>query len=696
MSTVNPPAEVVRGGARIAVQRFGAFLSGMIMPNISAFIAWGLITSLFISTGWLELIPGKPFHWISSLLGGFGNPDLIGWKHAASALVHNADGTTAGQYIGLVGPIITYLLPLLIANQGGRMVYAANPTRGGVVAAVATMGVIVGTTIPMFLGAMIIGPLAGWLCKHMDRLWEGKLKPGFEMLVNNFSGGILGGVLAVAGFFGLSPLVTWVSDGFGSAVNALTKVGLLPLLSIFVEPGKVLFLNNAINHGVFTPLGTEQVRQTGASVLFLVEANPGPGLGLLVAYWLFGVGIAKQTASTAILIQFLGGIHEIYFPYVLMKPKVIAATILGGMAGVTTNVLFHGGLHAPASPGSIFAVLASANPDTLFGTLLSVVISAGVSFFVAGLLLRIDRRRDLAAEAESGDQLAAAVQATQAAKGKESAVLGSVLGGSDQSAQPVQPAENGATVQTQIRTVVFACDAGMGSSAMGASVLRKRLAAAGVTEVTVVNKAIANLAGDEDLIITHRDLTDRARRSAPNAIHVSVENFMNSPKYDDVVRMVVGRADGGRVSSYGLSAGSHPILDPAEVHFAASATRADAIAFAGSRLVATGAVDPEYAAAMAEREQSVSTYMGKLLAIPHGTDEARAAIRRTALVVTRYDEPIDWGGDPVRFVIGIAAIGGEHLELLSHIAVIFSDKMELERLCTAATPDELFALVRVS
>jgi len=530
-STVNEP-----GGARVAVQRFGTFLSGMIMPNIAAFIAWGLITTLFISAGWL----GK-WYPVADMLGGFGDAGKVGWQHAMTTLAQGTDGVTFPQYVGLVSSMITYLLPLLIANTGGRMVYGE---RGGVVASIATMGVIVGTTIPMFLGAMIMGPLAAWIAKQMDKLWDGKIRPGFEMLVNNFSAGILGMLLAIAGFFGFGPVFSAVSAFLGSVVNGLVGVGLLPLLSIIVEPAKVLFLNNAINHGVFTPLGIQQASETGKSILFLIEANPGPGLGVLLAFTFFGVGAAKASAPGAIIIQFFGGIHEIYFPYVLMKPILFLSVIAGGMTGVATNAVFNSGLRFPAAPGSIIAVLLATAPDSYVGVILSVVLSATVSFLLSALFLIRTRKRDLATEG-AGD-LSAAIAATEANKGKESATLGALRTRSgatttDAATRDVEGALGdleGAVATKQLHTIVFACDAGMGSSAMGASVLRNKIKKAGIEGVTVTNKAIANLDGTADLIVTQNQLTDRAKAQAPDAVHVSVDNFMNSPKYDEVVEMV--------------------------------------------------------------------------------------------------------------------------------------------------------------
>ncbi len=417
--------------------------------------------------------------------------------------------------------MILNLLPLLIANTGGRMVYGV---RGGVIGTIATMGVIVGADIPMFLGAMIVGPGAALLMKQIDKIWAGKVKAGFEMLVDNFSGGIVGAGLAIVAFYAIAPAVLALSNFLEGVVNWLVSTGLLPLASIFVEPGKILFLNNAINHGVFTPLGTIQAQEAGKSILFLIEANPGPGLGILLAFTIFGVGLLRASAPGAIIIQFLGGIHEIYFPYVLAKPILVLAAIGGGMTGVLTNVIFGSGLQAPASPGSIVAVIAQTPRDSYVGVILSVLLSASVSFLIASVIIRAGRKRDLEAIATSGDTaLADAVAKNAAGKGSASRV-GDLLGTT--------------ATATRIKSIVFACDAGMGSSAMGATVLRDKLKKAGITGVKVENKAIANLANDVDVVITQTQLTDRAKEKTPSAVHFSVDNFMGSPKYDEVVDLV--------------------------------------------------------------------------------------------------------------------------------------------------------------
>jgi PTS system mannitol-specific IIC component len=468
----------------------------MIMPNIAAFIAWGFITAFFIESGWTP-VPG---------IGGFG-----------------LDSSGAPN-LGLVGPMIRFMLPLLIAMQGGRMVYGV---RGGVVGAVATMGVIISTGQPMFLGAMIMGPLAAWVMKSLDKLWDGKIKPGFEMLVNNFSAGIASAALAVLGFFAFGPVIEQISKALGTGVNWLVTHSLLPLASLLIEPAKVLFLNNAINHGVLTPLGINQAAEQGKSILFLLEANPGPGLGVLLAYTIFGSGQAKSTAPAAAIIHFFGGIHEIYFPYVLMKPLILLATISGGMVGIFTLTIFGAGLRAPAAPGSIIAVLAQTPGNSLIGVILSVLLAAATSFIVGSIILRTGRRKEM--------DLAAATASMESMKGKKSSVSDVLAQQFEADAATAEEAHEAKSRRQPIHRIVFACDAGMGSSAMGASILRNKVKKAGFDDVTVVNLAIANLTDDVDLIVTHQDLTQRARSMSPSAQHVSVDNFMNSPKYDAIV-----------------------------------------------------------------------------------------------------------------------------------------------------------------
>jgi len=478
------------GGARVRVQRFGRFLSGMVMPNIGAFIAWGLITALFIPTGWIP-----------------------------------------NEYLAkLVGPMITYLLPLLIGYTGGTMIHG---TRGGVIGAVTTMGVVIGTDIPMFMGAMIVGPFAAWVLKQFDRSIEGKIKSGFEMLVNNFSSGIIGAILAILAYTVVGPAVQVVSKALAGGVQFLVNAGLLPLANILIEPGKVLFLNNAINHGVLSPIALDQASKTGKSILFMLESNPGPGLGILLAYWLVGRGSAKLSAPGAAIIHFFGGIHEIYFPYILMNPRLILAVIAGGVTGTFTFSMFHAGLVAPPSPGSIFAYIAMAPKGGMLSIFTGVISGAVVSFLVAALLLKTGKQSE---EEEDIEQAAAKMKEMKAAGNTPAAAAATAATATAaaETATATVPVE-GQKAAADVRKIVFSCDAGMGSSAMGASILRKKMKEAGVG-VTVVNTAISEIPADADIVVTHKSLTDRARNQAPQAEHISIDNFMKSPEYEALVK----------------------------------------------------------------------------------------------------------------------------------------------------------------
>lgn len=457
------------------VQLFGRFLSGMVMPNIGAFIAWGLITALFIPTGW--------------------------WPNESLA--------------ALVSPMSTVLLPLLIAYTGGAAIHGQ---RGGVIGAIATMGVIVGSDIPMFIGAMIVGPLAAWVMKKFDRLLEGKIPAGFEMLVNNFSLGILGAVLTLLTLKGVTPLVESLNEAMRAGVGFFVDNKLLPMASIFIEPAKVLFLNNAINHGIFTPMGIQQVEETGKSIFFLLEANPGPGLGVLLAYCLAGKGSAKSSAPGAVIIHFLGGIHEIYFPYILMNPLLLLSVIAGGASGIFVEQMFGAGLSAPASPGSIIAILGMTPRGGYLPVILGVLVATAVSFFISMPILKF----------------AAKDEDLESSKNRMKEMKNAAKGIADE--------KKAVAVDTKdIRKIVFACDAGMGSSAMGATVLKKKLTAAGLGGIEVMHFPVSSIPSDAQIVVTHQELGERAGHSNPNARLVLITNFLAAPEYDELIKELSGR-----------------------------------------------------------------------------------------------------------------------------------------------------------
>lgn len=630
---------------KIKVQSFGRFLSNMVMPNIGAFIAWGIITALFIPTGWLP------------------NETLA----------------------KLVGPMITYLLPLLIGYTGGKLV---GGERGGVVGAITTMGVIVGADMPMFLGSMIAGPLGGWAIKKFDVWVDGKIKSGFEMLVNNFSAGIIGMILAILAFLGIGPAVEVLSKILAAGVNFMVAHEMLPLASIFVEPAKILFLNNAINHGIFSPLGIQQSHELGKSIFFLIEANPGPGMGVLLAYMFFGRGSAKQSAGGAAIIHFLGGIHEIYFPYVLMNPRLILAVILGGMTGVFTLTILNGGLVSPASPGSILAVLAMTPKGAYFANIAAIIAAMAVSFVVAAVLLKTSKVKE-------EDDIEAATRRMQDMKAQSK-------GG----ATPLA-AGDVANDLSHVRKIIVACDAGMGSSAMGAGVLRKKVQDAGLSNISVTNSAINNLPPDVDLVITHRDLTERAMRQVPQAQHISLTNFLDSGLYTSLTERLV--------SAQRHTDNEEKVRDSLKDSFDASdtnlfklgaeniflgrkaATKEEAILFAGEQLVKGGYVEPEYVQAMLDREKLTSTYLGESIAVPHGTIEAKDRVLKTGIVFCQYPEGVRFGEEEdevSRLVIGIAARNNEHIQVITSLTNALDDESVIERLAKTTSVEEVLTLLK--
>ncbi|OBT17385.1 PTS mannitol transporter subunit IICBA [Vibrio sp. UCD-FRSSP16_10] len=618
--------------AKIKVQNFGRFLSNMVMPNIGAFIAWGFITALFIPTGW---IPNETLS-------------------------------------AMVGPMITYLLPLLIGYTGGKMV---GGERGAVVGAITTMGVIVGTDIPMFMGAMIVGPLGGLAIKKFDAAVHGKVKSGFEMLVNNFSAGIIGMICAILAFLVIGPAVKLLSTGLAAGVDVMVNAGLLPLASIFVEPAKILFLNNAINHGIFTPLGVQQSEELGRSIFFLIEANPGPGLGLLLAYMVFGKGNAKQSAAGASIIHFFGGIHEIYFPYVLMNPRLVLAVIAGGMTGVFTNVIFSSGLISPASPGSIFAVLIMTPKDSFIGVILSVIAAAAVSFLVAALLMKT--------QAQSDDEDDSLEKAASQMKDMKASSKGA-----------------GNVSMAAVRNIIVACDAGMGSSAMGAGLLRKKVEAAGLN-ISVTNLAINNLPQDVDIVVTHKDLTDRARSVVSDAHHISLSNFLDGGVYDKLVAQLLDAQGAEKKTDAPVAVDTKPQgtlqLSDDNIFLGLNLkTKEQAIKFAGEQLVRLNNVSPEYIDGMLAREELVSTYLGESIAVPHGTIEAKKYVKSTGIVFCQFPEGIQWGeeeDDIAKMVIGIAAQGDEHIQVITAITNSLDDEEAVELLKNTSNPQDVLNIL---
>ena len=620
------------GGAQEAMQKFGRFLSGMVMPNIGAFIAWGFLTALFIPTGWMP-----------------------------------------NEYLAQVGaPMSKWLIPLLIGYSGGAAVYGH---RGGVMAAIATSGIIAGSEIPMFLGAMIMGPLGGYLIKKFDNAVRDSIPGGFEMLVNNFSLGIFGGILAMIAFAVVGPVVSGANNILRSGVEAIVAAGLLPLASIIIEPAKVLFLNNALNHGVLSPLGIQQAQEYGKSMFFLLEANPGPGFGILLAYWMFGKGMAKSSSPGAMIIHVLGGIHEIYFPYILMKPILIIAAIAGGMSGVFTLGLLGGGLIAPSSPGSIFAIIAmTPNTSALVANLSAFAVATAVSCAVASVFIKMSKDvEDDSLESAREDM------AERKNRGKELPAEKKVAG-------------------KDLKVIVYACDAGMGSSALGAAALRKKLKKDGYKDISVTNCAIGAIPQEAQLVISHEKLAERALADSSQAEHIWVRDFTQNNVYEIVtarlkeaaVETSAPAADAQEEAGETVSA---DVLRQENVKIGLpSVSREEAITAAGKMLVASGYVDEGYVQGMLNREHDLSTYIGKGIAIPHGENAVKDTIKKTGIVVCQYPDGVKFGDETAYLVIGIAGVGNDHLAILANIATMVGDYTDeqLEQLFKTKSADELY------
>ena len=615
-----------------AVQRFGKFLSSMVMPNIGAFIAWGFITALFIEKGWLP----------------------------------NA------QLATLNGPMLNYLLPVLIAFQGGKLI---GGDRGGVMGAIATIGVIVGAPdYPMLMGAMVMGPLAGFVIKKFDQAMDGRMPAGFEMLINNFSIGIFGMLLAIVGYYAIGPFMSAVLVVLKGGVQVLVDHSLLPLAAIFIEPAKVLFLNNAINHGIFTPIGIEQAAEAGKSIMYMLEANPGPGLGLLLAYWAFSKDKAtKDSAPGAIIIHFFGGIHEIYFPYILMNPLVIVGPIAGNICAILFYSITKAGLVGPSAPGSIIAFMSMSPKSSIVITALGVLIAATVSFLVSSPIVKMAGSKSLEdAQKKTSDM-----------KAESKGQAAEVLSGADVKAD-------------DIKKIVFACDAGMGSSAMGATKFRNRIKPLNLG-ITVTNTSVDNVPADADVVVCQYILQDRAVKSAPQARLVAIGNFLQDPNLDTFYAELEGRANGTSASA--------PAVEP-EVKEEKKAKKAvlkkegiktglksvdkeTAIRAAGQLLCDLGFTNEDYIQAMVDRENMVSTYMGMGVAIPHGTSNAKETVKKSGIVVMQYPEGVDFGDEKAYLVIGIAGVGDEHLEILGNIVASLEDEELLETLKKNADVDPI-------
>ncbi|MBM0047105.1 PTS mannitol transporter subunit IICBA [Anaerococcus sp. mt242] len=641
---------------RSRVQNFGSFLSSMVMPNIAAFIAWGVLTALFIPKGW---IPNEKF-------------------------------------ANLVDPIIIYAIPILIAYTGGNI---ANPRMGGVVGAIATMGAIVGSEQKMLVAAMILGPLSAWLLKKIQDAYDGHVKSGFEMLVNNFVAGFLAFGLSLFAYVAIAPVMEGLLNILSTGVDWLVQRHLLPLVHIFVEPAKILFLNNAINHGILFPIGLDQVEKAGKSMLFMIESNPGPGFGILLAYMIAGKKNEKASALGASVIQVFGGIHEIYFPYVLMNPKLIIAAIVGGMSSTFLLQMMSGGLVSSPSPGSLISWILLTPRGSYLPTIIAFAVSTVVSMIVALPILRNAKNNGKSLDEATSDMKNTKANKTLAKR-------------------PTN------TNLADTKKIIFACDAGMGSSAMGASILKKKVKEAGLDDIEVRNVAIPQIPDDADVVITHQDLTERAIQKNNAAYHVSVKNFMQAPEYDQLIadikdarenngptspqkeetinqasnneeiETVVYSSDGEKITEDKKETNDSSVLKKENILLNQKFdSKEEVIKEVGRIMESSGYVDHEYTNGMLQRENEAPTHFGIGLAIPHGTNKTKSAIKKSGLVVLTIPEGVKWDDEIVKLVIGIAGVGDEHLAILSNVATKIDNEEIVNDIVENKSKDEIYEIL---
>lgn len=605
------------------IRKFGGHMSGMVMPNLGAFVGWGLLAALFIPTGW---IPNEKLN-------------------------------------EMVSPILNYLLPILIGYTAG---YNIHGQRGGVIGAFTTMGVIVGSDVTMFSGAMIMGPLSSWLLRKFDRAVEGKIKPGFEMFVNNFSLGILGFALAILGYFIIGPVVNVIIAVLTAGINFLITKKLIPLLAVFMCPAQVLFLNNAVNHGIISPIAYAQASEAGKSMMFLLDSNCGPLLGTLCSISFFGRGKAKETAPMAMFIAGIAGIGEVYFPFVLANPIMIFATMGGLAISLFLLVILGGGLVGMPSPGSLINIALMTPKDAAVANFIAIAAGFCAAFLIGAFLLKT-----IGSPEEEADLSVAGISTAGKMKKAE------------------RSSAHKTALQEGVKYIVVACDSGMGSSAMGASVLKNRLRKEGFEDIKVVNSAAGQIDPEADMIITLEGLMERAKMSVnpEGKAFLIVENFLKESDYDEALRIVKEKNHEEFVK---------PILTEDNICLNVKVkTKEEAIRQAGQVLADLGYTTPKYIEHMQERERRFSVYIGNHLAIPHGIESSDQEIYTSGLSVLQVPEGVDFGeGNIAYVVIGIAGKDGTHLNMLSNIALICANEENIEKMRYAQNKKEILDILK--
>lgn len=621
------------------IRRFGGIMSGMVMPNLGAFVGWGLLAALFIPNGW------------------FPNKELN----------------------ELVGPILNYVFPLLIGYTAG---YNIHGQRGGVIGLFASMGVVVGSDITMISGAMIMGPLSAWTLKKFDQAIDGKVKPGFEMFVNNFSLGIIGIIFCILAFLTVGPAIRGLIAILTTGVNWATQHNAIPLLSVFMAPAQVLFLNNVVNHGILAPIGFAQAADVGKSIMFLVDTNNGPLLGTLFSIALFGKGKAKNTAPMAMFIAGIAGIGEVYFPFVLGNPIMVFATMGGLAVSLFLQVILGGGLIGVASPGSLINIALMTPKDAIFANFVSILAGFIVSALIGCLLLKVfppNADADPTLDFTVGDRKVKSVSDYQ----------------TKANANGLNELKD---LKHNIKKIVVACDSGMGSSAMGASVLKEILRRDGYADIIVSNSSANTIAADADVVVTLASLIERAKASSHSdkTVFIPIDNFLEAHHYAGVMQFVAlcNRKD-EVVAKKELASGIDPtLLNENNILLNQHFTSVEAaIKATGQLLVDNGYVSPDYIAQMLQRNRNLPVYVGNHVAIPHGLEDDQGAIKKSGVVIVQVPEGVPFSEDEIAYVFaGVAGKDNTHLDILSTISTALIDEASVERVRTAQSAQVILAV----
>ncbi|MDO4306662.1 MAG: hypothetical protein Q4C77_07490 [Eubacteriales bacterium] len=473
----------------------GKFYSSIFMGNIGLFLFIGLLSVIFQEQGWF---PNEKLYNISQL-------------------------------------VYEVVLPTCIGYVGGEKIAGRS---GGILAVLMVAGVLTADVHVGILAAMIAGPVGGAVWKYAGSRMKERVGSSLQMLAGNLLIGILGSLLAVLGYYILEPAVTWWAEGISGCLKALIEHRLLLLANVFIEPMKVFFLNNIVNHGMLVPLGMNQIQEGGKSVLFLLESNPGPGFGMLLALFLTQRE-RRGEYGTALFAQGAGGIHEVYFPYVLANLWLLLPLIAGGAAGTLCFELLHVGVTAPVSPGSIITILIMAGKENLLTAAGGIAVSAAVSFAGSLLVLgfRRQRRENSKPMKESTEKLTEEPieESTEKPTEKPTEELTEEL-----IEEPiVEPIKE--ETRMPLKNIGFVCDAGVGSSAMGAALFRRKLAQNGIQGVAVQAYASDQIPKSLDLIVCQKDFLRLLPDGTKEMEIFAVDSLMGGEAFDKLINTIKER-----------------------------------------------------------------------------------------------------------------------------------------------------------